>query len=165
MNSRTRQVVVVVALGLGLIVPVAAHAATLFFQGGGTEDPDVVVGFEIRGPAEDGHIKFAKAHIEDFVISGVKTTRACADEGTSTTSSAYFFAKDIDFQRDGDFKATERPKILGPDVEGNMVVKGQWRPRNNDFHGSFTLQAVERDPSHGDCFYSVDKARWTAFRR
>ncbi len=73
--------------------------------------------------------------------------------------------EDIDFEEDGDFKAKERPEILGPEVEGNMVVKGQWQPRHAEFKGTFMLQAIERDPDHGDCVYTVDKVQWTAFTR
>ena len=166
MISRKAQVLIAVAIGLSLIVPVVAHAATLFYRGSVDGERKAVVGFEVRGPRDsDGGIKFGTAKVEDFVISGVKVTRQCAGQEATTTSGAFLFEDEIDVQGDGDFRGKETPKILGSGIEGSMVVKGQYSERNAEFVGSFRLQAVERDPSHGDCVYTVDKVHWTAFRR
>ncbi len=75
MTSRTSQKLIIAAVGLCLIALAAAHAKTLFFIGHVPGERNVKVGFEVRGPAENGHIKFAKAHVEDFLIAGAKITR------------------------------------------------------------------------------------------
>jgi hypothetical protein len=138
------------ALAVVLVFAANAFAASLTFEGRGSDDHKVTFAFDLVGPVKHGVIRFEDAEIRDFEISNVTQTLTCQGQEQELTVG-WHFTKPMGVDDDGDFEAEEK-------VAPGQTAKVKGTLKGRAVKGWFRISGKA-----GGCTVETRRVDWNGF--